>query len=103
MTDAAPSKGPCTWCMHGSRKTWVPAGHVVLFVCDREHMTARPLCTKCATSSEASIGASFYCTDCIDAGVPRTDYGPLCQIDLVTTRADWMRRIDNGRVRMLIR
>jgi hypothetical protein len=101
MTDQpSVSKVPCTWCLNGQRKTWVPAGHVVLFACVREHMIARPLCQDCADSDDAHIGALFYCTECIDAGEPRSDDGPLCCIDLVTTREDWMSRIESGLVRL---
>lgn len=97
------SKVPCTWCLNSHRSAWVPAGHVILFVCVREHMRAQPMCEDCATSSEATVGAAFYCIDCIDALVPRTDNGPLCYIDLITTREDWMERIQEGRIRMLNR
>lgn len=100
--DAESNRPCCTWCFHGSRKTWVAASHVVLFACVREHMTARALCEACAESDAAAVGEPFYCVDCIDADVERTDDGPLCFVTLVTTREDWMSQIKDGRIRMMV-
>lgn len=86
----------CSWCLNGERKTEVLGSHVVLFACIREHMTARPLCDECADNARTR-SSFFICRECAEAG--EDEDHAVCQITLVTTRPDWLDRINDGRVR----